>query len=587
MAEPHRSFEVHAAELAGGPRDAEQRRLERAAGHRLRAEPVSLAEHDRPERNGQVGAGDEQAGDVTDGRTSLVLGPDHESGRVAQEEHGQVEGVAQLQEACSLVGPVDIDRAAEMSGVVGDDTQWPALDPRQGRHDPRCPTPAELEHGSRGRTSRRSRHGRRTHASGSRARDGAAGPGRRRTSPPTTPVKYERYCFATVTASASSSTAMSMTPLATCTSNGPISVGSYVPRPPPSIIAGPPIAMFVPATPMTTSQQPRIAAFPAKQYPDAMPIERDQPAEPCEASGTRGMSRPETAEPVGVTRTPSTSFGEEDDGQPPTFGQLEQAVLLLVAQEALRTGEHGVVVRHRHHGTTVHRADAADEPVGRRPLDELLERAAPALRGDDERPVLHERSLVDADRRRSPARSADPRRDAERPRRCADRHECARGGRDTAARSARAAAASAAAASSSAPTVADRACGGSERQQRLPLPDCRSDRHHHLLHDTAALGGDDVLHLHRLEDCDLLSWSHDITGAYVDRDDRPLYRGRDDVRHRHVLAQRSSDHAERSTRPGAGVGHCAQGCGSSRRSWKSSSHCRSMSSVSMQSAKPA
>src|SRR5262245_45074688 len=40
LAEAHRTFEVHAAELAGGPRDAEQRRLERAAGHCLRAEAV-------------------------------------------------------------------------------------------------------------------------------------------------------------------------------------------------------------------------------------------------------------------------------------------------------------------------------------------------------------------------------------------------------------------------------------------------------------------------------------------------------------------------------------------------------------------
>ena len=50
LAEPHRAFEVHAAELARRPRDAEQRRLERTAGHRLRAEPVALAQDDRAER---------------------------------------------------------------------------------------------------------------------------------------------------------------------------------------------------------------------------------------------------------------------------------------------------------------------------------------------------------------------------------------------------------------------------------------------------------------------------------------------------------------------------------------------------------
>ena len=40
-------------------------------------------------------------------------------------------------------------------------------------------------------------------------------------------------------------------------------------------------------------------------------------------------------------------------------------------------------------------ADAADEPVGRRALDQLLERAAAALRGDDERRVLDEAAVVD------------------------------------------------------------------------------------------------------------------------------------------------------------------------------------------------
>ena len=35
--------------------------------------------------------------------------------------------------------------------------------------------------------------------------------------------------------------------------------------------------MFVPATPMTTSQHPRMAAFPAKQYPAAMPTSGTNP----------------------------------------------------------------------------------------------------------------------------------------------------------------------------------------------------------------------------------------------------------------------------------------------------------------------
>ena len=48
---------------------------------------------------------------------------------------------------------------------------------------------------------------------------------------------------------------------------------------------------------------------------------------------------------VGVARTPAAAFGEEDDRQAQALGELEQAVLLAVVLEALRAGQHGVVVR--------------------------------------------------------------------------------------------------------------------------------------------------------------------------------------------------------------------------------------------------
>src|SRR5450432_3415896 len=38
IAEPHRAFEAHAAEFAGRPGDDEERRMETAGAHRLRAE---------------------------------------------------------------------------------------------------------------------------------------------------------------------------------------------------------------------------------------------------------------------------------------------------------------------------------------------------------------------------------------------------------------------------------------------------------------------------------------------------------------------------------------------------------------------
>src|SRR5439155_21178638 len=103
VAELHRPLEPHAAELARRPGDGEQRRLEAAARHRLRAEAIALAEDDGEERHGQIRADDEQAAHVANQRRLLDLGPDHHPRRVAEEEERQVEGVAELHESRGLV----------------------------------------------------------------------------------------------------------------------------------------------------------------------------------------------------------------------------------------------------------------------------------------------------------------------------------------------------------------------------------------------------------------------------------------------------------------------------------------------------
>ena len=161
VAEPHRALEAHAAELAGGPGHAEQRRLEAAAGHGLGAEAVALAQDDRAGRHGEVGAGDEQPADVAHQRGLLGLGPDHDPGRVAQEEHRQVEGVAELQEAGRLVGAVGVDGARQVHRVVGDDAHRAALDPdERGDHArgrsaaaARAPSPTSAMASTAARTS--------------------------------------------------------------------------------------------------------------------------------------------------------------------------------------------------------------------------------------------------------------------------------------------------------------------------------------------------------------------------------------------------------------------------------------------------
>ena len=117
---------------------------------------------------------------------------------------------------------------------------------------------------------------------------------------------------------------------------------------------------------------PEDGCVPGEAEPRRDPDERHQPAQPREGIERQAVEAGD-AQPVGVTRAPAPAFGEEDDGQAPALGDLEQPVLLLVAQEPLGAREHRVVVRHRHDRATVHRAHAGDEPVGRRALDELLE----------------------------------------------------------------------------------------------------------------------------------------------------------------------------------------------------------------------
>ena len=64
---------------------------------------------------------------------------------------------------------------------------------------------------------------------------------------------------------------MSTTPFGTWKDIGPTSSGVYMPSPPPSIIAGPPIAIVESSVAMITSQQASSAVLPAKQRPEVTP----------------------------------------------------------------------------------------------------------------------------------------------------------------------------------------------------------------------------------------------------------------------------------------------------------------------------
>src|SRR5262249_14133176 len=106
-------------------------------------------------------------------------------------------------------------------------------------------------------------------------------------------------------------------------------------------------------------------------------------------------------ETVGIAGAAAPALREEDRRQLPLRGDLEHAVLLAMVLHALCAGEHRVVVGHHHtlrprrlEELAVYVADARNQALGRRALDQVLHGAPTALRGDHERTVLDERSGV-------------------------------------------------------------------------------------------------------------------------------------------------------------------------------------------------
>ena len=84
------------------------------------------------------------------------------------------------------------------------------------------------------------------------------------------------------------------------------------------------------------------------------------------------------------------------------LGQREHAVDLLVVHVALGARQHGVVIGDHHAACAfgpeflgVHRRNAGDQPVRRRVLDQVLDLAAAALRGNRKRAVFDKRAGID------------------------------------------------------------------------------------------------------------------------------------------------------------------------------------------------
>ena len=78
----------------------------------------------------------------------LHVRANHHSRAIHQAQHGDVEGIAKLDEAGALVGPVGVDGTREMVGVVGDDAHRVAFHADQGRDDADAELLADLEYRS-------------------------------------------------------------------------------------------------------------------------------------------------------------------------------------------------------------------------------------------------------------------------------------------------------------------------------------------------------------------------------------------------------------------------------------------------------
>jgi len=109
--------------------------VQASADHGLRAEAVAAAEDHRHERHAEPCPGHQQPGGVTNQSRRLGLPADHVPRSVDERDDRQPEGVAQLKEAGCLVGGLAGERSGAVTGVVGDHTDRPALDPRKGRDE--------------------------------------------------------------------------------------------------------------------------------------------------------------------------------------------------------------------------------------------------------------------------------------------------------------------------------------------------------------------------------------------------------------------------------------------------------------------
>ena len=398
VAELHRTLQAHPAKLARRPGHGEVRHLVRTAGHRDRAQAVRLAQHDREKRYAQVRADQEHPARMAHERRLLDLRPHHDSWRVAEEEDGQVERVAELHEARRFVRRIRIDRPAEVRRVVRDDSHRPPFDPHKRGHRAEPKPHPQLQH--------RIRVGQRldyladvVHAQAVLRDDSPHHSLVTRFPFRKLPLEVRQVLLRDHHGRGLVLHEQINNATRNLHVHGANVLGGEHAEP----------AAFdhrrtAHADVRTLGRDDYVATteergVSGKAAPGCYPHHRHEPTELGEArEGCRGAAAATT---IGVTGPPATAFREQDHRHPPAFGNADHAVRFAVVLLPLRARKHGVVIRHDGAARlrvaeqlAVDAAHAGDHAIRRAPFDEILLGPSLTLRRQDERAVLHERAVV-------------------------------------------------------------------------------------------------------------------------------------------------------------------------------------------------
>ena len=362
--------------------------------------PYAAPEDDRDQRDAQRSAGHQQARRPPDEPGGLGLRPDHVAGRVDQRQHRQPERITELEEAGRLVGRGAGDGTCHHHRVVGDHADGPSLHAgERGHHLRRKPLAQERDGILIGE-----RLDDRCHLVGAAC--------------PLGNCLAERLL---VGGRPIGDAPLEVAEQALCSCYGRRLVGDdhvddsvrrlHVDR---TDLIG--VNVAEPA-----ARDHRGAAHPDRDVlggHDQIRAAGDHRVAGEAAAGDDGdpgnhtrEARPEREGPhvergdggvVGVTGTPTAALGEEDGRQTHPLDQLEEAVLLAMAEGALGAGEDGVVVGEHGAGgavaeeIAVHPSRPGDQAVGRASLAiRSSTLTAPALRGDRVAAVLDEAVGID------------------------------------------------------------------------------------------------------------------------------------------------------------------------------------------------